>query len=138
MPRPWLAPLAADEEPLPPLSNDAFRERCDAFKLKTGIGSDGFHPKHWARLSETGVSAIVSFLILVEGSLYWPEQASWQFYFLIPKTEGGLRPIGIMASLVRVWEQLRKPVMAKWLAEQGRSYDWAVVGRSAEAAVWAE
>ena len=66
----------------------------------------------------------------------WPEQASWLLYYLIPKAGGGERPRGMMASLVRVWERLRKPDMLAWMHTQKRSYDWAIVGRLSEAAVW--
>eukprot|EP00973_Karenia_brevis_P085011 11797564-Karenia_brevis.AAC.1 len=68
--------------------------------------------------------------MLVESSLRWPVHASWLLYFLIPKLDGGNRPIGIMASLVRLWERLRKPVMAEWLRAHSREYDWAAVGKS--------
>ncbi len=113
-----------------------FRQCCEMFRIRTGVGSDGFHPRVWALLSDAGASAILSFLMLVEASAIWPEQASWLLYYLIPKAGGGERPIGMMASLVRVWERLRKPEILAWMRAERREYDWAVVGRSSEAAVW--
>ena len=113
-----------------------FKQCCNAFRLRTGIGSDSLHPRVWALLSEPGASAILSFLKLVEGSAIWPEQASWLLYYLIPKDGADERPIGILATLMRVWERLRKPDMMSWMQQQNRSYDWAVAGRSSEAAVW--
>ena len=64
---------------------------------------------------------MVSFIKLVEDSILWPNQTAWIFYFLIPKLTGGLRPIGLMASLVRTWERMRRPVMQEWLSNRERS-----------------
>ena len=68
--------------------------------------------------------------------MLWPEHAAWLFYYLIPKLTGGEHPIGIMATLVRVWERMRKPLMMDWIRTQERSYDWSASGKSSESAVW--
>ena len=58
------------------------------------------------------------------------------WYFLIPKLGGGLRPIGLLPSVVRLWERLRRPMITNWMQQQSRRYDWAAVGKTAEAAAW--
>ena len=72
----------------------------------------------------------------VEASLVWPSQVALLIYLLIPKAESGTRPIGKMPTLVRLWEAARFPLVARWLRQVERDYDWARRGGSAEKAVW--
>ena len=37
---------------------------------------------------------------------------------------------------MRIWERVRKPIVAQWRTSVERSYNWAAKGRSPEAAVW--
>ena len=41
-----------------------------------------------------------------------------------------------MAAIVRVWERIRKPVVATWRKSVERPYNWAAKGRSPQAAAW--
>ena len=59
-------------------------------------------------------------------------------YFLLDKPGGGKRPIGLLASLVGVWERLRKPYANEWLAAHPRAYDWASKGKTSVMAVWVQ
>ena len=59
-------------------------------------------------------------------------------YFLLDKPGGGKRPIGLLASLVRVRERLRQPYANEWLSAHPRAYDWASKGKTSEMAVWAQ
>ena len=45
----------------------------------------------------------------VERTLTWPAQIQTLIYFLVPKTPTGERPIGLMPSIVRVWERSTNP-----------------------------
>ena len=55
---------------------------------------------------------------------------------LIPKNDGGRRPIGVLPSIVRIWERARKPLVQRWARGNSRPDDWATQGRSAEVAAW--
>lgn len=55
---------------------------------------------------------------------------------LDPQTWGGRRPIGILPTVVRVWERCRKIEVQRWLHQNRRKFDWATSGRSAEMAAW--
>ena len=55
---------------------------------------------------------------------------------LTPKPSGGQRPIAVLATVVRIWERTRKPIVRQWAARNHKDYDWAARGRSAELAVW--
>ena len=54
---------------------------------------------------------------------------------LIPKPTGGRRPIAFLATIVRLWERVRKRVVRQRAA---RIYDWASRARSAGAAAWTQ
>ena len=66
----------------------------------------------------------------------WPSQISAILIALIPKSSGGTRPIGLLAALVKLWERVRKPIVADWRKTVERSYNWAAKGKSPQAAVW--
>ena len=55
---------------------------------------------------------------------------------LTPKADGGGRPFGVLPTIVRVWERVRKPIVQEWARQHARLYDWATQGRSSEAAAW--
>ena len=99
-----------------------------SFKAKTGIGVDAIHPSVWSRISVKGKQLYTNLLNDVERTLTWPAQIQTLIYFLVPKTPTGERPIGLMPSIVRVWERMRKPILDQWMISQTRSYDWACKG----------
>ena len=83
-------------------------------KAKTGVGRDGFHPKVPLNLTEETRRGIVEFLEKVEQSGKWPQQACTTMFFLIPRNVTSERPIALMPKLIRWWEALRAPEVAKW------------------------
>ena len=67
----------------------------------------------------------------------WPQQACTTMFFLIPNNVTSERPIALMPTLIRWWEALRAPEVAKW--QQKCRVDWdATDGRNAAAkrTVW--
>ena len=137
--RPWEVPSTEDASELPQLAVEGptgFAAVVSSFKPETGIGVDAIHPSAWSRISDKGKHLFTGLLHEVELTLTWPAQIQTLIYFLVPKTPTGERPIGLMPSIVRVWERMRKPVMDQWLVSQSRSYDWTCRGRSAELAAW--
>ena len=77
---------------------------------------------------------IVEFLERVEQSGKWPQQACTMMFFLIPKTVTSERPIALMPTLIRWWEALRAPEVAKW--QQKYRVDWdATYGEMEELSV---
>jgi len=134
---PWFqAPTAEELAELPELTAEDLRGVGRGFKQRTGIGADALQPCSFALLSEEGRIAFLRMFSLIESTGMWPRRLSHVWYFLIPKPGGGLRPIGLLPSTVRIWERLRRPVMHQWMQSQARDYDWAAVGKTAEAATW--
>ena len=62
----------------------------------------------------------MDFLEKVEQSGKWPQQACTTMFFLIPKNVTSERPIALMPTLIRWWEALRAPEVAKVAAEVSR------------------
>eukprot|EP00974_Lingulodinium_polyedra_P121278 11178467-Lingulodinium_polyedra.AAC.1 len=54
----------------------------------------------------------------------------------IPKASGGLRPIGIFCSWLRVWMRTRRQLIRAWEAANSPSFLWGGVGRPADVAMW--
>ena len=107
------------------------------YKAKTGVGCDGFHAKvPLVETTETKGES-VEFLEKVEQSGKWPQQACTTMFFLIPKNVTSERPIALMPTLIRCWEAMRAPEVAKW--QQKYRVEWdAIDGRNgrAQRTVW--
>ena len=56
----------------------------------------------------------MEFLEKVEQCGRWPQQACTTMFFIIPKNVTGERPIALMPTMIRWWEALRAPEVAKW------------------------
>ena len=121
---------------LPKLTGRDIGRAATSFKNATSIGCDHFPPTSLAALSDPLLQAIADFLNLTEEIGHWPAEVATALVHLIPKDDGGRRPIGVLATIVRVWERSRKLVVQKWSRQNTRPYDWATQGRSAEAAAW--
>ena len=55
----------------------------------------------------------MEFLEKVEQSGKWPQRACTTMFVLIPKNVTSERPIALMTTLIRWWEALRAPEVAK-------------------------
>ena len=98
------------------------------YKGKAGVGCDGFHPKVSLDVTKETRGEIVEFLE-VEQSGKWPQQACTTMFFLTPKKVTSERPIALMSTLIRWWEALRAPEVAKW--QQKYRVEWdATDGRN--------
>ena len=66
----------------------------------------------------------------------WPGVIDHALLHLIPKPEGGRRPIGLADGVCRVWEFARRPIMRERRASCRRDYDVGAKGRTSNDAVW--
>ena len=73
-----------------------------------------------------------SLLVFCERWGRWPTQTRYLLMCLIPKKDGGLRPIGLYEGLVRLWERIRQIHVRKWRAANPRQYDWRAAGSRIE------
>ena len=103
--RPWLNDVNEDDySVLTDLAVADVRKTARSFKQHAGIGADGWHPHSLALLSDIGVETVLHMFTLIERSGIWPSRLSHVWYSLIPKLHGGLRPIGLLPTMARVWE----------------------------------
>ena len=73
----------------------------------------------------------------MEQSGKWPQKACTTSFFLIPKNVTSERPLALVPTLIRWWEALRAPEVAKW--QQKYRVEWdATDGRNggAQRTVW--
>ena len=73
-----------------------------------------FIPKVPLDLTKETRGAVVDFLEKVEHCWRWPPQACTTMFFLIPKNVMSDRPIALVPTLIRWWEAMRAPEVAKW------------------------
>ena len=129
--KPWrIEELRRCQEALPRLKVCDLEKASRMYKAKTGgVGCDGFHPKVLLDLTnETSAEIMVG---------HWPQQACTTMFFLIPKNVTSERPIALMPTLIRWWEAMRAPEVAKWQLKYRVDWD-ATDGRNggSQRTVW--
>ena len=70
------------------------------FPVGTGLGWDGIHPMAICRLSEPTLEWLAVVIYHCEVTGVWPEAVNIVVIALLPKTGGGLRPIGLMPLIL--------------------------------------
>ena len=74
--------------------------------------------------------------MLIEALGEWPALLGIVLICLIPKTDGGRRPIGLLPSLIRLWMRARLSVAREWQKQNERSYFYAGAKKGADVASW--
>jgi len=123
-------------DPLPPLTPSLLREAAAASPATKGYS--GFCARWFRYLDDSTLEAVCAFLMGCERVGMWPEAVQHAMLHLIPKREGGKRPIGLVDGLCRLWELARRIEVRRWRAEHSRDYDFGGRGRSSSNAVWVQ
>ena len=115
--RQWAVKEAMEEcvwpeelEELEPLTVQQLQQAARTFKTGTGLGWDRIHPHALLRLPTGLLQWLCRILNNAERSGSWEVAIGIVMVVLIPKGEGGLRPIGLLPALVRVWAKARRQV----------------------------
>ena len=132
---PWRG-CKVDDAGVQEITAEQVARAARTFPVETSIGCDSYPPSTFASFSLELRQCIADFLNLLEEEGEWPHEAATALIHLIPKTDGGRRPIGVLPSIVRIWERIRKPIVRDWMRRNSRSYDWTSQGRSSEGAAW--
>ena len=108
--------------PLGRLTCEQLRAASMQFKAHTAITYDGLSPRHVGLLGDCGLQLLAQLLEQSElrGSL--PRGLCAIAYFLLGKPSGGVRAIGLMTAVYRVWAKARAPLAAAWEANKRDSY----------------
>ena len=80
---------------------DLARRACATFPAATGLGWDQLHPRALLRCSAAAFEALLRLMMLAELIGKWPASIGVLIIALIPKADGGRRPIGLFPTLVR-------------------------------------
>ena len=120
--------------PVPSVSE--LREACFTFPIEVGLGWDKLHPRAIARCSDTVLQAIIALFLLAESTGKWFQAIGVIMVVLIPKSDGGKRPIGLFPSLIRLWMRVRLKVAQQWVRDNERPYFYAGPCKGADVASW--
>jgi hypothetical protein len=118
------------------ITADMVKEACRSFPSQTGLGPDAIQPRAVLRLSDNGIEALASILTAIELTGEWPLFTQLVMTVLLPKADGGLRPIGLFPTVYRIWMRCRRPTIKKWRREHARSYRYGGTGKGAQRASW--
>ncbi len=106
------------------------------FPEATGLGWDNLHPRALARLTSSLLRRLVTVILAAERLGRWPSSIALVLIALLPKPDGGLRPIGLMPMLVRLWSRVRRSVAVQWELANARPYFYGGPRRGALVAAW--
>ncbi len=100
------------------------------------MGVEGITLADFDALDDDGIEACISVLMACESVGYIPRLLALVIVKMIPKKDGGRRPIGLMPSLYRIWGKVRADDVRNWERRWAREYFAAGPGKSAESAAW--
>ena len=92
----------------------AIKQAAVTFPPGTGLGADNVSPRALLRLSEAALTALGFIYQAIERVGSWTEAIQLVLIVLLPKNDGGLRPIGLFPTLIRVWMRARLYLTRAW------------------------
>ncbi len=125
-----------DRRALPRMTADCLRQASLQHKPGTAETFDGFHPRHYALLSNEGLEVLSALMEASELLGGVPRQLQLANMPLIAKAKGGFRGIGILPSFYRIWARGRRPEAEKWERDHQRAYFSAAKSNGAADTVW--
>ena len=87
-----------DPPRLSPLSLRIFKQVLFTFPAGTGLSWDGVHPRAMLRLDDDTLYLWMAFFEQCERHGCWPKGVGVVVVVLLPKAEGGFRPIGLIPT----------------------------------------
>ena len=124
------------QQPSPDLAADMMREAAASFPATTGVGSDNVGPRACSRLSDAALGALAAILMACERTGCWPIDLWVVLIVLLPKPDGGLRPIGLFPTPVRIWMRARAWIAQAWEAAHASPRLFGGKGMGAQRAAW--
>ena len=115
---------------------DELLEACRTFPSETGLGWDLWHPRVIERLSRSTLLLLVAILMECENTGEWPSGVALVLIALLPKPDGGYRPIGLLPTPPRLWMRARRKVARSWEELNSRELLYAGKGKGANVAAW--
>ena len=125
-----------ETEPLPPIMPTLFKAALFSFANNTGLSWGGMHPRAMLRLPDEVLYGWMALMIQCERCGAWPGRVGCVIVVLLPKADGGFRPIGLIPCLPRVWMRCRRDTCKAWEIKAERSYLYAGAGKGSTIAAW--
>jgi hypothetical protein len=134
---PLPAPAACIElgECLPPITDKQLTAAARRFTWITGLGADGWHPRHVLLLPRNTRRMLCALLTCFDGLGHLPTGQRHITGVLLPKPAGGHRIIGLLGGLYRLWAQTRMHLVKDWARSTLPPYFYAEEKRGCEVAV---
>ena len=121
---------------LDPITVDDIERAAASFPLHTGLGVDNFSPRAVLRLPHELIQGLADILNEAEQAGCWDEALELVLIVLLPKDDGGHRPIGLFPSVIRIWMRVRSGVARDWERETAGPEFYGCTGRGAQRAAW--
>ena len=121
---------------LPSLLVEELLEASRTFPTEKGLGWDQWHPKVIERLSHSTLLLLVAILMECERTGEWPAGVALVLIALLPKTDGGFRPIGLLPTTTRLWMRAMRKAARRWEELNEREWLYAGKGKGANVAAW--
>ena len=97
----------------------------------TGLGLDSAPPRFFKRLPLEARRLFATLFADIECKLAWPWQVLANKLALLPKPDGDVRPIALMAMVVRWFTRCHRRACREWTRERAAFWDNAVAASSA-------
>ena len=98
---------------LPPIGAAALKAAA-SLPAATALGSDNISPRAFLRLPTVFFEVLSRLLEQFERAGSWPAAFGPVITALLPKADGGFRPIGLFPSVLRVWSRARAHLARQW------------------------
>ena len=92
-------------------------EASQTFLADTGLGHDNVSPRAIARLSADSILALACLFMAFERFGDWAEILDLVLIVVLPKGDGGFRPIGLFPMEIRLWFRCRLNLTRIWEAQ---------------------
>ena len=132
----YAAPFPHITECPPTLIVQAILLAAATFAPLTGLGADNVSPRAYRRLTDQALLALAHILRACEMKGTWPSSIFAVLIVLLPKPDGGRRPIGLFDSKIRLWMRIRSQVARMWEAANPSPAIFGGRGCGAQRAAW--
>jgi hypothetical protein len=108
--------------PMPaPIAAIAIRRAAMTLPAGTGEGGDNTSPSAFNRFSDEALQALALLLMAMEAYGDWAMVSRLVLIVLLPKADGGRRPIGQLPTVIRLWSRIMVQVARDWEARPRES-----------------
>ena len=106
------------------------------FSKDTAKAMGNVAPRAYSKLFDDALRALVKVFLECERTGRWPARCQLVCIVMLPKPDGGWRPIGIFHNQIRIWFRARSVHARRWEWAHERACLYAGHSRGAAVAAW--